>query len=337
MAGNFVRCKRCHEVFDAEEGPCTRCGTPYEPPVIQPQAFDGLYVDRYAGTDLVRVEAPPVVVPARRGWRDNPTIFMGAGAALIGVGIVFAILFELGVVGGSTPTAPLVIGVPPPATPTPTLPAAIGTTISQLNDPNLSAHVTVDSRVRAKPPAVPSALSAVVRFDGVVSGGSQWGTLLTGSETWDTRLIDGEFYRRTLPSIKWGHVPVVDYLVICPLFDLPSIDYLELEAPVPADGSLLHLRSTSVWNPDISRLAMMDLSGLYIKPVTDVLDLYTTPTGTPVRAHYSGQNPASDGTWLVDVEVDYTFTNVGVTQKTIDVPGPSWKPSPTSPPENPGA
>ena len=33
----------------------------------------------------------------------------------------------------------------------------------------------------------------------------------------------------------------------------------------------------------------------------------------------------------------HTFTNVGVTQKTIDVPGPSWKPSPTSPPENPGA
>jgi hypothetical protein len=81
---------------------------------------------------------------------------------------------------------------------------------------------------------------------------------------------------------------------------------------------------------------MMDLSGLYIKPVTDVLDLYTTANGTPVRAHFSGQNPAADGTWIVDVEVDYTFANVGVPQQKIDVPGPSWKPSPTSPPENPG-
>jgi hypothetical protein len=304
--------------------------------VIQPEAFDGLYVDRYAGTDLVPVEES-VVAPRRRGWRENPTIFIGAGGALIGLGIVVAILFELGAVGGSTPTAPPVIGVQPRATPTPTLPAVIGTTVSQLNDTNLSAHVAVDSRVKAKPPAVPSAFSAVVKFDGVVSGGSQWGTLLTGSETWDTRLIDGQFYRRTLPGIKWGHVPVVDYLVICPLFGLPSADYLQLMKPKPEDGNLLHLQTTSAWNPDISRLAMMDLSGLYIKPVTDVLDLYTTANGTPVRAHYSGQNPAADGTWIVDVEVDYTFTNVGVPQQKIDVPGPSWKPSPTAPPENPGA
>jgi hypothetical protein len=336
MAENFVRCKKCHEVFDAEEGPCPKCGTPYQQPVTQPQAFDGLYVDRYAGTDLVPVEEP-VAAPRRRSWRENPTIFIGAGATLIGLGLVVAILFELGAVGGSAPTAPPVFGVQPHATPTPTLPAVIGPTLSQLEDPNFSAHMTVDSRVKAKPPAVPTAYSNVVKFDGVVAGGNQWGTLDTGSEIWDTRLIDGQFYRRTLPSIKWGHVPVVDYLVLCPLFDLPSTDYLELEAPVPADGNLLHFKTTSVWNPDISRLAMMDLSDLYIKPVTDVLDLYTTATGTPVRAHYSGQNPAADGSWLVDVEVDYVFTNVGVPQQKIDVPGPSWKPSPTSPPENPGA
>jgi hypothetical protein len=336
MAENWVRCRKCHEVFDAEDGPCTKCGAPYEPPVAQPQAFDGLYVDRYAGTELVPEETP-VAPPVRRGWRDNPTVFVGAGAALIGVGLVTAILFELGAVGGSSPTAPPVIGVVPVATPTPTLPAVTGATINQLNDPNFSARITVDSRVKAKPPAVPDALSLVVKFDGQVSGGSQWGTLLTGSETWDTRLIDGQFYRRTLPSIKWGHVAVLDYLVLCPLFDIPSSDYVQLMKPKPEDGSLLHFQTTSVWNPDISRLAMMDLSGLYIKPVTDVLDLYTTTAGTPVRAHFSGQNPAADGTWIVDVEVDYTFSNVGVPQQKIDVPGPSWKPSPTSPPENPGA
>ena len=58
------------------------------------------------------------------------------------------------------------------------------------------------------------------------------------------------------------------------------------------------------------------------------LDLWATADGTPVAAHFSGTNPAADGTMLVDVQVDYTFTQVGIRQE-IDVPGPNWKPSPT--------
>ena len=66
MAEKMVRCVRCHEVFDAEAGPCTKCGTPYRPPVAQPKAIDGLYVERYAGTPYVPEPPPAPVVPARR-------------------------------------------------------------------------------------------------------------------------------------------------------------------------------------------------------------------------------------------------------------------------------
>ena len=170
-----------------------------------------------------------------------------------------------------------------------------------------------------------------VNFDGQVSGGNQWGTVATGAVTHgDTRLIDGQLYIEDVcPAAKWSQVPGISYLVICPVFGLDSVDDLaagrtgheERAARHPSSGS------TSRWNPDISRLAMMDLSALYIKPDDDVLDLWATSRRNAGRGHLLGVEPATDGTKLVDIEVSYTFSQVGVPQ-TIDVPGPSWTPSP---------
>jgi hypothetical protein len=81
MAENMVRCSRCHEVFDAEAGPCTKCGTPYRPPTAQPKAYDGLYMDRYGGTASASPEVIAAAPPLRR--RDNTGLFVGGGAAMI--------------------------------------------------------------------------------------------------------------------------------------------------------------------------------------------------------------------------------------------------------------
>jgi len=65
---------------------------------------------------------------------------------------------------------------------------------------------------------------------------------------------------------------------------------------------------------------MADLSSLPIKPDVSVLDLWATPDGAPVAATFSGTNSATDGTRLLDIEVTYTFSDVGVPQA-IDAPG----------------
>jgi hypothetical protein len=75
-------------------------------------------------------------------------------------------------------------------------------------------------------------------------------------------------------------------------------------------------------------MSLADLSSLLIGPDVEVLDLWTTDDGTPVQATFSGTNSTGDGTKLIDIEVSYTFAQVGVL-KTIDVPGAGWSPSPS--------
>ena len=49
-------------------------------------------------------------------------------------------------------------------------------------------------------------------------------------------------------------------------------------------------------------------------------------TAAPVSATFSGTNSASDGTKLLDIEVSYTFTDVGVP---VDIVSPLPTPSPS--------
>jgi hypothetical protein len=77
-------------------------------------------------------------------------------------------------------------------------------------------------------------------------------------------------------------------------------------------------------------MALSELSSFTLAPIT-VLDLWVTPDGTPVSATFSATKSTLDGVQLIDIEVSYTFSDVGVPQ-TIDVPGPGWSPSPSASP-----
>jgi hypothetical protein len=327
MAEKMVRCVRCHEVFDAEAGPCTKCGTPYRPPVAQPKAIDGLYVERYAGTPYVPEPPPAPVVPARR--RSSTPLLLGGGATLIAIAVVVAILAATGMLGGG-PTAapaPLIARTEPPS-PTPTLPPSISMTLAQLNDPRLGAHVAVDSRAQFNGRVFGQSKTDIVTFDGQISAGNESGTLQTGGAKMELRLVDGVLYTRNLPSGKWSvAASIPSYLIIAPLFGITSPKMLALVGQETRNGQTVnHLRTTPWWAPDLSRVALMDLSTLRLAPDSNVLDLWATIDGTPVSATFSGTNSASDGTKLLDIEVSYTFTDVGVP---VDIVSPLPTPSPS--------
>jgi hypothetical protein len=333
MAENWVRCKRCHEVFDAEVGPCTKCGTPHKPPANVPPAPEGLYSERYAADELPALDALAVSSTGLSHRRNTTGYLIAGGAALIISAMVVGLLFALGAIGGANPTAAPQIVVPLTAgpSPTPSLPPAVAHTIAVLSDANLSAQITINSHVVVKAGAIgPGTVNTTVGFDGQVSKGNQWGTLTVNGIAQDIRLINDHIYRRFLPTGKWSELGgMPNYYHICPMFGLAPDRDLQLIGPETKEGrELLHLQSTRFWSPDVSRLALYDLSTLEIPPAIEVLDLWATPDGTPVSATFSGTTTNASGAKIVDIQVSYTFAQVGV-EREIDVPGPNWSPSPS--------
>ena len=333
MAENMVRCNGCHEVYDANLGACTKCGLPYKPPVPKPELYDGLYSDRYAADDLPPLDPSvlPAVTASRR--RNNTSLLVGGGVAVIVCAIVFGLIVGLGALGSSAPTATprRIISVTAEPSPTPTLPVAVQKTVDLISDPNLSAQMTVTSRVQVFAGVIgQTPINTTIKFDGQVSNGNQWGTFTEGGTSQEVRLIDSQVYRRFLPAGKWQQLEGMSpYMVICPLYGITKTRDLQLIKQETKDGrQLLHLQSSRFWNPSINRMAMKDLTGLEIPPDVLVLDMWTTLDGVPVSATFSGTKTTGDGTKLVDIQVAYTFAQVGV-PRTIDIPGPGWSPSPT--------
>jgi hypothetical protein len=274
-----------------------------------------------------------VAAPARR--RNNNTgLLIGAGAALIVIALVVATLYTFGPLGGAAPTRPVyILAITPGPTPTPTLPPTIAMTLEQLSDLKLSAHVAIESHIQVSAKANNgNSESIVVKYDGQISNGNQWGTIQAAGVTEEMRLVNGEVEVRIVPTGRWSLAAgMAPYLVICPVFGLESIQDLRLVAREVRDGHLVnHLQSTGWLAPDVSRMALAVVSG-YIKPDTMLLDLWASADGTPVAASFSATNSATDGTKLLDIEVTYTFTEVGVQMEPPPRSGssPSPKPSPS--------
>jgi len=321
----MVRCGRCHEVFDADEGPCPKCGAPYRPPVAAPKVVEGSFVDLYAGTGFVAPPDPPAAPTARR--RNNNTLWIGGGAGLILVAIVVALAFSMGLGGsGDQSKGQLVVPVTPRPTPTPTLPPSITALMGHLNDTALSAHIVVVSRVNVNARMIGAGLT-LTSFDGQISGSNESGTLTQGGASREIKLVDSIVYTRAT-SGTWKISPTIaSYLIIAPVFGITKPEMIQLIDQETKNGQVLnHLQTTKWWAPDPSRLALTDLTRLSLAPDVNVLDLWATTDGVPVTATFSGTNSASDGTKLVDVEVSYTFDQVGV-PVSIGTPEPPPSPS----------
>ena len=220
MAEKMVRCHRCHEVFDAEAGPCTKCGAPYQPPAAPPEGDGQLYVDRYAGTEFV---PPPLVVPLRPLPRRNSTgLLIGGGVVLIGLAAVVAIIVAVGGLG-SAATAPPGYVVPRTEQPsaTPTLPPSVALTLQQLNDPNLSADVTVQSVADVNDPSLGKHERHSVSFVGQIAGGNEGGIVIEEGITREYRIVDGVVFVRVPPATRWSTAAsIAGYLVIDQSFGL---------------------------------------------------------------------------------------------------------------------
>jgi hypothetical protein len=332
MPEHMVRCSRCHEVFDTEVGPCTKCGAPYVPPVARPEVIQGLYTDKYAVDDLPPLDPsmlPPVSTRARR---PNQNLLLGGGVALIVTALAVGMLYVVGGGSNAAPAPPQMIVSITSGPTTAALPAAAQKTLTILNDPMVSAQIKITSRVDASAAVVgQGSLSTTIKFDGEVSGGNQWGTYESAGIVQELRLIDGQLYRRFAKTGKWetlGGMP--SNLVICPIFAISKERDIQFVKQENVNGQdLLHLQTTRFWTPDLNRLAMTDMSLYLTGPDVEVLDLWTTLDGTPVIGKFSGTRTTGGNTKLIDVQVTYTFAQVGVPM-TIDVPGPHWSPSPTA-------
>lgn len=152
--------------------------------------------------------------------------------------------------------------------------------------------------------------------------------LKQGGVTREIRLVDSTVYTRVVPNGTWQISPSIpSYLIIAPVFGITKPEMIQLVDQEAKNGQMLnHLQTTRWWAPDPSRLALADLTSLSLAPDVNVLDLWATADGVPVSATFSGTNSASDGTKLVDIEVSYTFDQVGV-PVSIGTPAPSASPS----------
>jgi hypothetical protein len=283
-------------------------------------------MERYAGSQFVppAPEQAPFVPPRRA----NSTLLLAGGAALIISAVVLGTLYAFGSGSSATARPNYVIPVTPAPTPTPTLPPTIALTLGHLQDLGLSAHIAIESRVQQN--TLGSTLSTVVKFDGQVANGDEWGIIETAGVTTAMRFINGRVDYKILPGGRWSTgAAMPTYLVICPLFGIESTQELQLVGRETLNGHLVnHLQSTDWWRPDVSRIAMVDLSGLTIKPDVLLLDLYVNADGTPVSATFSATNSATNGTKLLDIKATYTFSDVGLqASPPPDIPAPTLLPS----------
>src|ERR1035437_10086013 len=334
MAEHMVRCFRCHEVFDAEVGPCIKCGAPYVPPVARPDVIQGLYTDKYAVDDLPPLDPSSLPPVSTRGGRPSNNLLLGGGVALVVTALVVGMLYVVGAVGGSnaTPTPPEAIVSVTHAPTAAALPAVAQKTLDILNDPQLSAQIKITSHVDATSAVAGQGPNSVTKkFDGEISGGNQWGTYESAGVIQELRLIAGQLYRRFEATGKWetlGGMP--SNLVICPVFGVSKVRDIQFVGQERMDGQdVLHLQTTRFWTPDLNRMTMMDMSLYLTLPDVEVLDIWNTLGGVPVSGKFSGTRTTGGNSKLIDVQVTYTFAQVGVPM-TIDVPGPHWSPSPTA-------
>ena len=290
MAEKMVRCPHCHEVFEAEEGTCPKMRGPYRPTIAQPRPIDGLYVERYAA------KAGPTPARSHRSSPGRPRIhpLVFAGAILLVIALAAAAFVEMGAGGGagSSVTPGFVVGVQSARPLQPTLPAVLALAYGQVADYDLAAQVTIQATVQLSSQFKWKTQSLATEFDGQVSEGDQSGTIQTGGTSQEIRLVDGLFYVRNFPSGKWSLLPSLPaYLLVCPVLGIDSTADLISLGPVMREGQMVNqLRSTSSWAPDISRIALTDLSSLPIKPTAMILDLWVGDDGAPLWASVSATN-----------------------------------------------
>lgn len=313
MTEKMVRCRRCHDVFDASEDFCPRCGTKYEPIAAAPAPAEGFFVDKYVASPF---EAPttPVHEPAPR---SGPSLLVGAGVAFVVVALVLGALFLGGAFGSSpAPTRQAVVARTQAPTPSPSLPPSITRALAEFQDPKFSAHIYVNTRatVSARVAAANQGYTLFSSLDATVEAGDEAGTLTIGGIATDFTLIGNQLSLRSRTTGHYAPVSTISpYYLLLPLFGLTDAKMLQYAGDTKGNNgeTLNHLVSTPWWTPDKSKLAVMDVGTLPEKIERVSLDLYVQPDGTPVSATFTAWTDSTNGEHLVQIVTTYNFTSVG--------------------------
>lgn len=324
----YVRCRRCHGVFEAGLPNCTRCGTPYVAPSADQAVQPDSYADKYQGSEFAPPEVP-APVPAPRRSPVGPVLVVGS--VLLVVAVAASAMVMMGALDPAPrPTAPpiRIAAITPSPTPAATLPPAITRTLATLADPHLNMHISIKTNGSVNARANPDGRSTQIRLniEADCANGDESGTDQTGSTSYEWRLVDGIFYLRTLPSGKWQlRSSYSPFFVLSPLFSLTETRQLQYLGPDMKNGVQTDkLESTQWWTPNAGKMSGMDVATLNISPQHTLLDLWVTADGSPVYATFRAWKDAADGTGvnLLDISTTYAFSNPG---SIMPIPSPSMK------------
>ena len=324
MEERYVRCRRCHQVFEAGTDSCPRCGAAYVPSGDPSDTQGSSFAEKYMGTEFA---PPPETAPAAPpASRSGLGFLLAVGVALIVAAVAVGGLVAMGAFDTPSPTPrhDIVVAITPSPTPLPTLPPIVTNTLQELADPNLNMHVSIRTMVSVNARVTGRSQSISVSMEVDCAGGNESGTDTTGGVTYDWRLVDGTYYTRREPTGTWkAQGTVSPFVVLSPLFSLTEPRMLQYDGPGQVNGVQADkLESTPWWTPDSGKLSGLDVATLGISPQHTQLVLWVAGDGSPVYATFRAWTDASDGTNLLNISTTYAFSNEGAV---LPIPSPTMK------------
>ncbi len=323
----YVRCRRCHDVFQNGLANCPRCGAAYVPAADPSVAATSSYADKYSGTEFSEpLDLTPSVPTAHRSGLG---FLLAIGVALVVMALAVGGLVALGAFdapAAATPRHDIVVTITPTPTPMPTLPPIVSQTLIQLADPNLNTHLVIQTTVSVNARVTGRSQASTVNMAVDCAGGNESGTETAGGVTYEWRLVDGTYYTRRLPTGTWkAQGTVSPFVILSPLFSLTNPRMLQYDGPDQVNGiEAIKLESTQWWTPDSGKLSGLDVATLPINPEHTQLMLWVAADGSPIYATFRAWTDAHDGTGtnLLNISTTYTFSNEGAV---LPIPSPTMK------------
>ncbi len=329
MEERYVRCRRCHGVFESGVANCPRCGAEYVAIEAPLPSSEGSYEDKYKGTEFVAPVVVPQVAPRQQGG-SRYGLMLGVGGLLTAVALIVALVLMSGAFGGAAPTEEpgIVYPVTPKPSPSPTMPAVVDDALRLISDPEFNGHVSIRSTVTVAAAANNGrAVAHTVAVEADMAEGETSGTVQIDNSQAEFRLVDGVYYSRAMPAGAWAaRSSVPPFLLLSPLFGITDMKQIAYGGATLRHGATYLIVGTDWYRPDPLKITGIDMSTYTVKVDHWSLSLYLDSNGKPLYAEFNCGADAKDGSGahLVAVATTYTFSDVGKI-----APGGTPGPSPT--------
>jgi hypothetical protein len=323
MEERYVRCRRCHGVFEAGVANCPRCGTEY---VATDAAIpeEGSFEEKYKGTEFSAAVEVPATLPKQQGSRYG--LLLLAGAVLTVGALVVGMLFMAGLIGESNPTQEpqIIFPITPKPSPSATMPPIVHDTLRLISDPQFNGHLSIHTMVSVAAGANNGkAVAHAVSVEADMAEGETAGTVQVDNSQAEFRLVNGVYYSRAMPNGTWAaRTSIPPFLLLSPLFAITDMKQIAYGGPTAQYNAAHKIVSTGWYQPDPLRITGIDMSTYTVKVDHWQLALYLDNDGNPLYAEFRCWKDASDGTKLIDITTTYEFSNVGEVTA-AGTPGPS--------------